>query len=186
MPRFGEGAADGLALWLQEREQLLFDNFRFALRDEDGRVYAHMGANHAGKTSDTVAGMLNTVFEPTKGKCYSTAPAYGPGSQVSFAGTVEQLQPEPSLVSNVLQDAVFTNYFLATTAPGQDCQANPIAAIEVSTYLDADYGAFDALLWIRRLTPERVGRSFNDGRNRSDAPLLKRWDQMIHWNVGAN
>ncbi|MBN1947967.1 MAG: hypothetical protein JW797_20030 [Bradymonadales bacterium] len=144
--------------WLTEREELIFWNFRQAMPTGEERIYGHMGAAHAAKTSDQLllAGMMNTDFEPTAGQVYTITPAYGPGSAIFYGLFTQDVPPEPELVSNALSELEGDRYFLSTHKPGIECLANPFLDISAITMVSgANYGTgWDAFFWFSRLTPD--------------------------------
>jgi hypothetical protein len=151
------------------REELIYASFRRALgaggpaSEGVGAVYAHMGAAHTCTAVDGaygtyvhVGGQLRHDFEPTRGRVWSTHPAWGAGSALRYGGVIYDEAPEPALVAGALAEATGREYGVALARPGLGCVTNPLETT-LTTYGFVRYAAcYDALVYVRQLTPERM------------------------------
>jgi hypothetical protein len=153
----GQGNPMDMMMWMNERESLLDYNFRRAAPDASTVVYAHMGAAHAAKGGWNVAAMLDEGYAPLQGRVYSVSPAYGPGSEIFYGYSTQNVPAEPSALAGPLAQLPQENYFVSTHHPGQDCSANPFSDA-VAQRIGGAYGtSYDAFFWYRLLTPEQEG-----------------------------
>jgi len=162
------------------REGLIYTNFRRNLPTSQTRLYSHMGAAHASKApmaltayTQSSAYRMQYDFETTRGRVYSTQPAYGAGSSIVYGGVVEPLGAHPTLLARGLAEASASYHFLASSEPGAGCVTNPFATM-------ADFGAgapygesHDGFTYVRKLTPEQLART-NGSVN--FLPILRRLD----------
>lgn len=153
-----------IEVWDVEREQLIAYNYRTAAPSAADPIYAHMGLGHACRSPGCggTSSMLDDGYEPTRGLVYTIAPGYGDGSRVLvFDGTAEAVAPEPPAVAAALQGEAVGAWYLSTRRPSLDCVGNPVSAMPVG---DADPGLaygedYDALVFVRQLTPEGSAKS---------------------------
>lgn len=148
----GQGSQE-LFEMLKIREELVKYLFEKAIESRPGRVYAHMGAAHAGKGTWTVSSHLDEVYFADQDAVYTITPAIGTGSQVFYGFMSQPVSAEPSVIASALAPMPQDRYFLAADEPGQDCAGSPFMAHPIPELPDAFYGvAYDAFVWFRKLT----------------------------------
>lgn len=162
--------------WMEMREELIFRNTRLAFLTTENGLFSHMGAGHVSKGGYFLrtAGMMNEDFEPTQGRVYSVNPAWGPGSQIHY-GMVQNIDPEPRIVSEALSSMPIENYYLSSALPSFDCVGNPYTdMINAYGMGGSTYGDYNAFFWYRVLSPDIPGsrRSVEDPRRRA---VLDSW-----------
>lgn len=150
--------------FLEAREDLIYENYRSHIRDGNDRVYAHMGLAHTEKGSSgygfsTCGGRLAHDYPLTEGRVFSTRPDVGPGSKISYWGQIENVPSEYPIIAQGLSDALLDVYDVSTHAPGIGCIENPISSLKVSPSYQPTGDAYDAIIYVKLLTPDDGTRS---------------------------
>jgi hypothetical protein len=146
--------------FFETRETVIIYAYRMSMTTGEERVYAHMGAAHTAKASPvwqymSVGTALHLEIPQTAGRVYSTAPAYGEGSVIGYEGYYEEpLAAEPALVARALQDEDVDTWFVSTGMPSAECVENPLLRMRDEYYGVALGQGYDALVFVRMLTPE--------------------------------
>jgi hypothetical protein len=157
MGAMGGGDQTELMAMMMEREQILIWNYINILPDSETRVYSHVGAAHASQAGWNVAGQLAKFHAPTMDRIYSTAPAYGPGSEVFYGIMTQAVPTEPAVAGASLAGLPEENYYLSTVHPGLDCTDNPFLD-EPVPQLGNLYGtSWDAFFFFRHVTADSPG-----------------------------
>lgn len=146
---------------LKAREELVKYLFERAIEARPGRVYAHMGAAHAGKGTWTVSSYLDEEVFTDQDAVYTVTPAIGNGSQVFYGIMSQPVPAEPPVISSALDPQAGDRYFLAADEPGQDCSESPFMDHPIPDLDGSFYGvAYDAFVWYRKLTADTPGGMF--------------------------
>ena len=125
---------------------------------------AHTLKGDFGLGFDSVAGLLDTHFNLTKGRVYTTVSDNGPGSRASYHGSVETVTERFPLIATALGGKLSDTFAVSTNEPSLTCQANPVAGFSLagSGYSSTTCGdGYDTILFVRLLTPDdgKVPRS---------------------------
>lgn len=140
---------------LKHREELVKYLFHKAIEARPGRVYAHMGAAHAGKGTWTVSSYLDEEVFAGQDAVYTVTPAIGNGSQVFYGIMSQPVPAEPPIITSALDPLPEDRYFLAADEPGLDCNESPFMDHAIPDLDGSFYGvAYDAFVWYRELTAD--------------------------------
>lgn len=162
--------------WFARREVSIYASLKAAMRDENRRMYLHMGAFHTNKLAESAGSRLAHEFPGTKDRVFSVGPAYGKGSVVYYGQEVS-LQAEPRMLTEAVGDAPRDPLLVSTSRPGKTCDQNPLGQEPEDRVIGGGKreDVFDAYLHYGVLTSER----------RPDRTGLSRESQVIGGTFAA-